>query len=133
MIFKHNYLYSLLVDGNSDYRSSQMCSCTDDILKTYIKCLCPDHLSSKQKAFLSEFYIKLIYMNPELLSLLYKVDPYNSYADIDYNIILNDDERVDMNELLSNITPITHNIAPKGAVVIEHFQTLLKSIVQRLL
>jgi hypothetical protein len=132
-LMRHNYLYSLLTRGSKSFRHTEMhASSNDEDINEYIELLVPSVLSEKQKAFMAEFYLKLLYSDIDAIALLQKVDPYNSYTTVSYNIVLNDSEKIDIEEIYHNVKRNSPQFNTHGMTIVDCFVNVLKDILTKL-
>lgn len=129
---KHNYLYGLLTSGITTFRHTSVYTIDNPNALQYIACLVPPYMTERQKAYLAEFYLKLLRSDAEAVSLLNKVDPYNSYTLAKYDIVLNPEEFIDIERLYYNILAAKPQFNTHGITMIDCFINVLKALLREL-
>lgn len=84
---KYNYIYSVLTKGLQGYRKCVYNGiCSDPKVARIIDALIPVSCTDAQRAWLAELYIHFIKTDAGLNVQLSRVDPYNSYDSVAFDI-----------------------------------------------
>lgn len=100
----YNYLYTILC-GYADgaRRSNYINNDLPNTIKVIVNALIPPNCTQTQKQLLTELYIKLIKTDAALNKKLLKVDPYNSYDIVNYDIIQEPSDNIDLIKIADNL------------------------------
>lgn len=129
-MIKHNYLYGLLTGGVKGFRNTSIYESDNPLVNKYKNILVPSSLSDKCRAFLTEFYIKLIYSDIDAIRLLKKVDPCNSYTTVAYDIVI--DDNVNIEDIYTNIKHEMAQYNGANITIVDCFISVLKDLMSLL-